>query len=336
MNEVVDVHTGEIIAYPPLASELTTADRILSYLGEINNALHDTYDIADVMEIRDRVDAIRFLTNKMDLDQSVKNRATESQIRTQRRLVELVDQQPKNAGNLFRGHTMRPRENKDAPTYADMGLDKREISRIRPLAQIPEEDLNAFIQDINDKEYDLTIGRAITFAREVVSGNSQSDYDGNEWYTPTEYVGLARKLMGEIDVDPATCEWAQARIKATTYYTKETNGMAHEWHGRVWLNPPYSYPEVEQFTSELRRQYENGTTKEAVLLVNNCTDAGWFQDLLRRYPVCFTDGRVKFERPGTSKFATRQGQAFFYLGQDITGFREVFSAVGTVLLVVRQ
>jgi phage N-6-adenine-methyltransferase len=332
MNEVVDVHTGEIVAYLQPASELTTADRILSYLGEINNALHNTYDIADVMEIRDRVDAIRFLTNKMDLDQSVKNRATESQIRTQRRLVELVDQQPKQRpGEYQRSHHATV-----TPSYADMGLDKREISRIRPLAQIPEDDLNAFIQDINEKEYDLTIGRAITFAREVVSGNSKSDYDGNEWYTPTEYVDLARKLMGEIDVDPATCEWAQARIKATTYYTKESNGMAHEWHGRVWLNPPYSYPDVEQFTSELRRQYENGITKEAVLLVNNCTDAGWFQELLRRYPVCFSDGRVKFERPGASKFATRQGQAFFYLGQNIAGFRDVFSNVGTVLWTVRQ
>lgn len=120
MNEVVDVHTGEIIA-SILASELTTADRILSYLGEINNALHDTYDIADVIEIRDRVDAIRFLTNKMDLDQSVKNRATESQIRTQRRLVELVDKQPKQTG----GDAMRARSQRmtEVPaSYADMGF----------------------------------------------------------------------------------------------------------------------------------------------------------------------------------------------------------------------
>lgn len=157
------------------------------------------------------------------------------------------------------------------------------------------------------------------------------DYDGNEWYTPVEYIEMARTLMGGIDTDPASCEWAQERVKAATYYTKDDDGLEQEWHGRVWLNPPYSWPEVEKFTRELCRQYDEGAVTEAVLVVNNSTDAAWFQALLRRFPVCFTAGRIKFERPGLEVFATRQGQAFFYLGDNVAGFAALFGEIGTVL-----
>jgi len=165
--------------------------------------------------------------------------------------------------------------------------------------------------------------------------SASPDYDGNEWYTPVEYLDLARQLMGAIDVDPASCDWAQDRVKATVYYTKDTDGLSRDWPGSVWLNPPYSFPEVEQFTAKLQQQYEQGITTEAVLLVNNCTDSDWFQQLLQLFPVCFTNGRIKFERPGVDKFATRQGQAFFYLGTDVLGFADIFGAVGTVLTLMK-
>jgi len=97
------------------------------------------------------------------------------------------------------------------------------------------------------------------------------------------------------------------------------------------MNPPYSFPKVEMFTSKAIKEYESGRMEAAIILVNNCTDATWFHRLLERYPVCFTRGRVRFERSDRDVFSTRQGQAFFYLGDKVDLFTDVFSQFGVVL-----
>lgn len=53
----------------------------------------------------------------------------------------------------------------------------------------------------------------------------------NEWYTPMRYIDDARAVLGDIDLDPATSEFGQSRIKAKEYYTLEADGLAHPWAG---------------------------------------------------------------------------------------------------------
>jgi len=57
-----------------------------------------------------------------------------------------------------------------------------------------------------------------------------------EHYTPPYIVEAARELMGEFDLDPASCELANRMIKAKEYYTE--NGLEKPWFGKVFLNPP--------------------------------------------------------------------------------------------------
>lgn len=63
----------------------------------------------------------------------------------------------------------------------------------------------------------------------------------SEWYSPPEIVEPYRSLVGEIDLDPASCEAANARtVRARSYHSLATpgGGLAQRWEGRVWINPP--------------------------------------------------------------------------------------------------
>ena len=164
--------------------------------------------------------------------------------------------------------------------------------------------------------------------------SASEGYDGDEWWTPGKYVEAARRVMGGIDLDPASTPPANKTVQAARFYTKSDNGLDQPWAGRVFLNPPYSYPLVEKFTTRLIEQAEAGFVSEAIVLVNNSTDTDWFQALLSRYPACFTDGRVNFYRDTGEYFGTRQGQAFFYIGPNRDRFFAEFGAYGAVVEAV--
>lgn len=157
------------------------------------------------------------------------------------------------------------------------------------------------------------------------------DYDSDEWYTPVEIMNAARAVLGQIDLDPASCALANTVVHAARYYTRDEDGLRKAWHGRVWLNPPYSQP--GQFVETLLAGYVAGRVSQAIVLVNNATETYWFQKLLR-FPVCFPARRLQFWRHDHSGVGARQGQAIFYLGPDKAAFLEQFGAIGPVLEVI--
>lgn len=160
------------------------------------------------------------------------------------------------------------------------------------------------------------------------------DYDGDEWYTPAEIIESARLVMGSIDLDPATCEEAQQVVKADKYYTKDDDSLRDAicWYGNVWLNPPYSAKLIIQFIEKLIAEYDNGNITQAVVITNNSSETDWFQNLLERFPTCFKRRRAKFWRPNADDFGARQGQAIFYLGDNVDGFCDEFSKMGVVVI----
>lgn len=152
-----------------------------------------------------------------------------------------------------------------------------------------------------------------------------------EWYTPSIYIEATRACMGSIDVDPATSEKAQETVRATTAFTISDNGLTQEWPGRVWLNPPYMQPHIANFVEKLLAELTIGRTTQAIMLTHNYTDTAWFQSAaVMCQAICFTRGRVKFISSDGEIAAPTQGQAFFYFGDNVDRFREVFGEFGFI------
>jgi len=143
-------------------------------------------------------------------------------------------------------------------------------------------------------------------------------------------------VLGAIDLDPATSELANQKVQAETIFTQSQNGLEQEWHGRVWLNPPYSQPAISQFSEKLASEWESGRIQSAIALTHNYTDTKWFHRLAKTCrAICFTKGRIGFQNPEGKTAAPTQGQAFFYFGDAPDQFAEEFSRHGFVVEVMK-
>ncbi|BAE50861.1 DNA N-6-adenine-methyltransferase [Paramagnetospirillum magneticum] len=63
-----------------------------------------------------------------------------------------------------------------------------------------------------------------------------------EWYTPPSLLSqiYAANDNQPFDIDPCSpCKGENAPVWARQHFTQAEDGLAQNWHGRVWLNPPY-------------------------------------------------------------------------------------------------
>ena len=187
----------------------------------------------------------------------------------------------------------------------------------RVLKLAPQEDIEAI------EKGEMTVNKA-------VNNLIVTKYTGNEeWYTPKKYIDMAREVLGRIDIDPASNSFANQIVQATTYYTKEDDGLTKEWRGKMWLNPPYS-----SIIAEFINKTCNSDV-EAIVLTNNSTDTKWFaQGANNCDAICFTYGRINFYDDTNKKSSPTNGQAFFYFGDNVEKFKEVFKEIGFVVQVL--
>jgi phage N-6-adenine-methyltransferase len=218
----------------------------------------------------------------------------------------------------------------------ELGIDKDDAHRAAKVAGLSDEAKEAArevgLDDNRSALLDAAKEKDPEKQVEKIHNHRAQGTGDNEWYTPAEHIEAARKVLGAIDLDPATSEFAQGRVKAKKFYTQENDGLTQEWAGRVWLNPPYAQPFIAQFASKMAREVAAGNVTAAIMLTHNYTDTAWFHELFSACSaICFTRGRVKFEKSDGSVAAPTQGQAFFYFGKDVKSFRRVFGGIGFVV-----
>lgn len=159
------------------------------------------------------------------------------------------------------------------------------------------------------------------------------------WYTPPEYIGMVRAVLGDIDLDPASDELPQTWIQADRYFTAEFDDklrptLEHDWYGRVWLNPPFDNSAA--WVKKLIEQFEKRTVTEAILLVNSNLGYKWYEDLWTRFPVCCVRERIRFVKAdGTIGGQSKRGQTFVlftHSDETLKRFISVFGAIGRIIL----
>ncbi len=179
------------------------------------------------------------------------------------------------------------------------------------------------------KAGEVTMTEALVKAGFKQAVDAMTSSKSDEWFTPPEYMAAARKVLGAIDLDPASCKAANKVIKAERFYN--TDGLSKTWKGRVWLNPPYG-DEGPRFVAKLLKEFKEGRVSEALLLINShCTDAKWFRPLAD-YLMCFTNHRTPFWTPDKDEVGgSTHGSIVVYFGNNQQRFEEHFSKFGPIL-----
>ena len=275
--------------------------------------------VEEAKTLADRAAAAKTWAERARLGTEQVNLAAMTQMWAQRRAGELLKEMPKNVGGRPTETPSRA-EGVSPPTLAELGVTEKQSSEWQKLADVPIEDFQAAIEDV------AAIGIVSTAKVVAVLGSSESV----EWYTPVKYIDAARRVMGGIDLDPASCEAANELVRAERIFTAENDGLAQEWTGRVFMNPPYGRDGSPFFVAKLLDEFIAGHVTAAVLLCAARLETQWFQPLFDHL-LCFPNHRVRFWQPGRDVVAPPFTPAFAYLGTDRDAFIREFSTFGPIV-----
>lgn len=259
-------------------------------------------------------------------------------------------------GKYVTGETISPVKT-TAEIAGDMGLSERSAQQRQQIARDIAPEVREAIRDLpiaDSTTQLLTLARLepsqqmqaaekLTAQRQQRMAVTVYSSESNEWYTPAWVTARAADVMGTIDLDPASSRVAQQIHGADAWYgldhpdPERRDGLAHPWHGCVWLNPPYGRSEdghnAQLWSRKLVAEWQAGRVAAGMLLVKAALGYNWFEELWRELPVCFLRERLSFVRPdGTDDGQSKQATAIFYVGDDLEQFAGVFSKYGRIVL----
>lgn len=145
------------LSTPPQAADLNP-DRVLAMISELSALIEQSTDIGETVALRDRAQALQYLSRKAELETEIKNRATIAVINAKRKIGELTMAIPQN--EPF-SHSDKMGKTEYLEQY---GLSLSEVYRNETLAKLDHRRLSLFIDKKLSDGYEITIGAAMKYA----------------------------------------------------------------------------------------------------------------------------------------------------------------------------
>lgn len=157
----------------------------------------------------------------------------------------------------------------------------------------------------------------------------QHSSDSVQWYTPIDVIERARRVLGGIDLDPASDEFGNSRVKATQYYS--ANGLELPWRGKVFVNPPGGRGSAKRWFQKFMTCEEGIFIGFSIELLQACQEAVY-------YPFCIPARRLRYEKPDSKPTSPPHASVIIYK-QPLTSansqayeFEQEFASLGAVVL----
>lgn len=250
-------------------------EHYLAIVAEVRDLAERIEHVGEARDLADRARAAQVWAQRAKLGQEQVNLASIAKLWAERRAGEL----------LAADETIRPGNpsGREGFKLADIGVTHGESHRWQELAEVPAEEFQAAI---DAAATDGHVSRAKVMAVHYSS-------ETGEWATPQDLFDLlAVEFAFTLDV----CATAD-NAKCDRYFTEDDDGLAQDWTGVCWMNPPYG-DAIRKWVQKAWEASQTGTT--VVCLVPARVDTGWWWDYCRYGEVRFLRGRLKFGGGETS------------------------------------
>ena len=136
----------------------------------------------------------------------------------------------------------------------------------------------------------VSVGQAASFFKTAAVSSACE-----AWSTPPELLEKLYQAIGSgFDVDPCAARRGRSHVRASLHFDEDDDGLAHEWHGTVFMNPPYGR-DIGAWTEKACREVEQGRASMVVGLVPSRTDTRWWHSwVVGRADTWMLKGRLCF------------------------------------------
>jgi phage N-6-adenine-methyltransferase len=230
--------------------------------------------IEDAKSLADRAAAAKVWAQRAKLGTDQVNLAAVARLWAERRAGELLATMRKLEGGRPSDKTpSQPR----GVSLEDLGVTYDQSSQWQKLAEVPA----TKFQDALDQ----AASEGVVSRSRVMSVHYSSETD--MWSTPQ---ALFDELDAEFGFTLDVCA-TKGNAKCRKFFTEADDGLAQEWRGTCWMNPPYG----DAIVGWVRKAYESSLLGTVVVcLVPARVDTGWWWDYCRHGQIRFLRGRLKF------------------------------------------